>query len=313
MKIGKVLLKNNLIIAPMAGITDRAFREIAMGYGAGLSCSEMISAKALYYGDKKTLELAQISNDDRPISIQIFGSEPDIMAFAADKLSYGDIIDINMGCPAPKIYKNNEGGALLKNPQLIYDIVKAVKGASKVPVTVKMRMGVDHNNITIRECAIAAQEAGADALTLHGRTVDMMYSGSADREIIREVKGLLKIPVIGNGDVKSREDYLSMLNDTGCDGVMVGRALLGSPWVIEEILTGTKMTSNTKKLEVTKKHIELICKYRGEYIGIKEARKHALWYVKGLKFAAQAKRELTTANSLEEMNNLLVNLFLSQS
>jgi len=311
-KIGNLQLENNLIMAPMAGITDRAFREIASLYGAGLVCTEMISAKALYYGDKKTKQLAEISEKERPVSIQIFGSEPDILAYAADKLSYGDVIDINMGCPAPKIFKNNEGGALLKKPELIYDIVKAVKAAAKVPVTVKMRMGVDHENITVCQCALAAQEAGADALTLHGRTVDMMYSGRADRQIIKKVKDMLAIPVIGNGDVRSREDYISMIEQTGCDGVMVGRAALGSPWVISDILNGETAHTNEEKLETAKTHIALICKYKGEYIGIKEARKHALWYVKGLKFAAQAKNDLSRANSLEEMNDLLERLFSMQ-
>ncbi len=309
MKIGNLELKNNLIMAPMAGITDRAFREIVSGCGAGLVCTEMVSAKALYYGDKKTLEIAQVSEEERPTSIQIFGSEPEILAFAADKLSYGDIIDINMGCPAPKVYKNNEGGALLKNPNLIYDIVKAVKAAAKVPVTVKMRMGIDHNNITVKECALAAQEAGADALTLHGRTVDMMYSGRADRQIIKEVKELLDIPVIGNGDVKTREDYLSMLCDTGCDGVMVARGALGSPWILQDILCGKKERTNAEKAAVAKRHIALICKYKGEYIGIKEARKHALWYVKGQKFAAKIKDEISRANTLEEMNGLIDRAF----
>ncbi len=309
MKIGNLELKNNLIMAPMAGITDRAFREIASSFGVGLVCTEMVSAKALYYGDRKTMQIAEISEEERPTSIQIFGSEPDILAYAADKLSYSDIIDINMGCPAPKVYKNNEGGALLKNPGLIYDIVKAVKSASKVPVTAKMRIGVDHDNITVKECAIAAQEGGADAITIHGRTVDMMYTGRADREIIKEVKKLLDIPVIGNGDVKTREDYLSMLGETDCDGVMVGRAALGSPWVLQNILEGEIERTNEEKAAVAKKHIALICKYKGEYIGIKEARKHALWYVKGQKYAAKIKDEISRAHTLEEMNELLNRAF----
>ncbi len=313
MQIGSLKFKNNLIMAPMAGITDRAFREIVSEYGAGLVCSEMISAKALKYGDKKTMQLAEISDKERPVSIQIFGSEPDTMAYAAEKLSFGDVIDINMGCPAPKIFKNNEGGALLKNPQLIYDIVRQVKSASKVPVTVKMRMGTDKDHITVCECALAAQEAGADALTLHGRTVDMMYSGKVDRNIIKKVKDSLSIPVIGNGDVKNREDYLSMIEDTGCDGVMVGRAALGAPWVISDILYGAKKRSNDEKLEIAIKHISLICRYKGENIGIKEARKHALWYVKGLKFAAQAKTKLSYAKTLAEMTDLLHEVFSMQS
>lgn len=313
MQIGSLKLKNNLIMAPMAGITDRAFREMTSLYGAGLVCTEMISAKALKYGDEKTKKIAEISQQERPVSIQIFGSEPDTMAFAAEKLSYGDIIDINMGCPAPKIFKNNEGGALLKNPSLIYEIVKAVKSASSVPVTVKMRMGTDHKHISVCECAQAAQEAGADALTLHARTVDMMYSGKADLSIIRKVKNMLSIPVIGNGDVKSREDYEQMLRETGCDGVMIGRAALGAPWVIEDILYGEKKRSSEEKFNAAIKHLTLICKYKGEKIGIKEARKHALWYVKGLKFAAQAKTKLSRAESLDEMTRLLEDVFFMQN
>lgn len=284
----------------MAGVTDSAFRKICVGYGAGLVYSEMVSAKGLYYNDKKTAGLMRIDGDERPCAIQIFGSDADIMAAVIPKVMAAkpDIIDINMGCPTPKIVNNGDGSALLKNPALIGRIVRAVSDASPVPVTVKIRKGWDDTDINAVRVAKIIEENGGSAVAVHGRTRAEFYSGTADWDIIKEVKNAVKIPVIGNGDIKYAEDAERMLSYTGCDAVMIGRGAEGNPFIfkqINEYLQNGKIDffpTPKDRLTQALRHIEALVAQKGESRGIKEARKHIAWYIKGLPGASRLKGEV---------------------
>ncbi len=319
MKIGNVEIKNGLFLAPMAGVTDRAFRYMCTRYGAGGTVTEMVSAKAICYGDKKTGRLAEIYPEDRPCGLQLFGSEPDIMARAALSVleEYRpEFIDVNMGCPAPKIVNNGEGSALMKNPSLCYDIVYAMKKAigDKVPLTVKMRIGFDKDHINAVEVATLCEKAGADAVFVHARTREQMYMPPCDYTVIRDIKNAVKIPVIGNGDVTCGKDGVRLTELTGCDGIMVGRAAQGNPYVFDEIscfLEGKEYNcpSAEQKKEDVKLHIGLLIEDKGEYIGVREARKHVAWYIKGLPGSASMRNRVNMAESKGEIFSLIDEAF----
>ena len=320
LKIGNVELNNNVLLAPMAGITDKAFRIMVENISnPGLVCTEMISSKAIHYGDEKTNLLANIDGEKRPIAIQIFGSEPEIMAEAANKLQkQADIIDINMGCPAPKVVKNGDGSRLLQNLDLIGDIVREVVKNVDIPVTVKMRKGWNNNSIVAVEAAKIIENAGASAITIHGRTREEYYAGTVDLDIIKKVKESVNIPVIGNGDIKSVDDARKMLEYTGVDGMMVGRGTLGNPWLIGQIiseLSGNEIhiPTNEEKLETIKKHIELELQDKGEYVGIREMRKHISWYLKNLKDSSKIRDAINNLESKDEVLDCLDNYFNSIS
>ena len=302
MNIGNLILQNNLFLAPMAGVTDRAYREITKPFGVGMMYSEMISAKGLFYQSDKTADLLQMSELERPLGVQIFGSEPEIMAKIVDKaLSFGgELIDINMGCPAPKIVNNGDGCALMKNPKLAAEILRAVKNASFAPVTVKIRAGWDMDSINAVETAKYLEDAGADAITVHGRTREQFYSGVADLSVITDVVRAVNIPIIGNGDVKSLADAANMVRQTGCAGVMIGRAAMGNPW----IFSGEK-PSLEERLSVTRQHIALMVEYKGEYRAIKEARKVLSWYFAGIPGATKLRKEVNVVETLDDVEKLL--------
>lgn len=297
MKIGNLETKNNIFLAPMAGVTDLPFRCICSKYGAGMTYSEMISAKGLWYKDKKTASLMRIALEERPCAIQIFGSEPEIMAAVVPQVMEfePDIIDINMGCPAPKIVNNGDGSALMKNPQLMGEIVNAVVKASPVPVTVKIRSGWDDTSKNALECAKILEANGAAAIAVHGRTRQQFYSGKADWEIIRTIKNELSIPVIGNGDIWTAEDAKAMFDFTGCDAVMIARGAEGNPFIFKqtlELLQTGKVTffpTPAEKASQALEHTRMLVADKGEERGIKEARKHIAWYIKGLKGASVLK------------------------
>ncbi len=302
---------NKLYLAPMAGVTDRTFRLICKNFGVDYLTTEMVSAKGLYYKSKKTASLMTLSKEEHPISIQFFGSDPEIMAEVAPILvNYGaDAIDINMGCPMPKIVNNGDGSALMKNPDLAGKIVKAIKYAVNIPVTVKIRKGYEENNAA--EFAKVLEANGADLIAVHGRTKDQLYSGLADLSVIKEVKSSVKIPVIGNGDIFSAEDAKHMLDATGCDGVMVGRGALGNPFIFKQIKeylkTGnvTYFPTNRERIETAIMHAKMLCEDKSEHTGILEARKHIAWYIKGLPHANELKNKVFLSNSFEEMKTLL--------
>ena len=315
-KLGQLEMKRGLCLAPMAGYTDRAMRLVCRKYGAEHSVTEMVSAKAVVYNDKKTFALARILADEGPVSIQIFGSEPEIMAEAAAVLSRPAegmrpvAIDINMGCPVNKIYGNGEGSALMKNPDLIYRITKAVSGAIDIPTTVKIRAGINKNSINAVECALAAEEGGASLLCIHGRTREQMYGGLADREIIKNVKDSLHIPLIANGDIVSAESALSMLHDTDADGIAIGRGAVGNPFIFEEILSALEGRSFTEpsleeRIEIALLQLKTAVEEKGERIAIPEARKQIALYLRSFRGAARIRAEINRATTFDEVASAL--------
>jgi len=309
----EILKQNPIVQAPMAGVTDKAFRLMARKFGCGLEYSEMISAKALTYNNKKTFELLDTNGEEDYIAIQLFGSEPEIMAEGAKiAQDYGaKIIDINMGCPVPKVVKNAEGSALMQNPSLAAEIVRAMKNAVDVPITVKMRIGWDEQNINAVEFAQAIEAAGADLLAVHGRTRSQYYAGKANWEEIAKVKAAVKVPVLANGDVNTVEDCADICRLTNCDGVMIGRGALGRPWFYgqcREYLTKGVMPQNIpweQKKELILEHTKLAIADKGEYIAMCQMRHHLAWYLKGLPNSAKMRQALSTVSSLEELEQLL--------
>lgn len=314
MQIGTIRLENPVICAPMAGITDKAFREILKEMGAGLVFTEMVSDKSLVYLNKHAYEIIDIKDELRPIAVQIFGSEPDFMARAAQIVENAgaDILDINMGCPTPKIVKNGEGAAMLLDLNNTRRILRAVKQAVKIPVTVKTRKGWDDKNPpTAVALAKIAEEEGASAITIHGRTREQFYSGKADWAIIKAVKEEVKIPVIGNGDIFSPQDAQNMMRETGCDAIMIARGMLGNPWLIERTVKyldeGILLPEPTvqERIVLAISHLKRVCALKGEEIGVKEMRKHLAWYLKGMRGAARLRDELNRLTAASEVERVL--------
>ena len=317
LKIGNVKLNNNLILAPMAGVTDLPFRRIAEKFEPGMVCTEMVSAKALFYGDEKTKQLLNTEGEKRPISMQIFGNEPETMGIAAKQVSeIADIVDINMGCPAPKVVKNGDGSRLLLDLNKVEEIIKSVVSNSKVPVTVKFRKGWNNENIVACEVAKIAEKSGATAITIHGRTRDEFYSGKADWNIIRKVKETVKIPVIGNGDVVDEESAKAMFEQTGVDGIMIGRGSMGNPWIFEQIKyyleTGNKLPrpTNQEKYEILKEHIDLDVLHKGETVAMNEMRKHIAWYTKNMPDASSFRNEINHITTKDELLQKIKEYFI---
>lgn len=299
LKIGNVTLASEIILAPMAGVTDLPFRRLCKEFGCKTTTSEMVSAKALHYQDKKSLKLLEKHESESPFIVQIFGSDPDIMAESAKKiegLGVADILDINMGCPAPKIVNNGDGSALMKNEALASDIISAVVGAVKIPVMVKFRSGWDKNSINALSFAKMAERSGASAITVHGRTREEQYTGTADWNIIAEVKRNAKIPVIASGDIFSQQAIDDVKKKTLCDGVMVARGALGNPFIFSD-----REFTHNEILDTAIRHIEYMVEDKGEYVGIKEARKHVCWYIKGMHGAAQIKVKVNNSETKEQM------------
>lgn len=311
--IGNVTLDNPYVLAPMAGVTDLPFRLLCKEQGAGLLCMEMVSAKAIQYHNKNTEALLEIHPEELPVSLQLFGSDPDVISEIAkqiEELPFA-ILDINMGCPVPKIVKNGEGSALMKNPKLVYEIVSKTAKAIQKPVTVKIRKGFDDDHVNAVEIAKIVEEAGGAAIAVHGRTREQYYSGKADWDIIRQVKEAVSIPVIGNGDVTSGESAIAMQKETGCDGVMIGRGSQGNPWIFSELLayeqTGTMppRPSATELKNMMLRHARLQIQYKGDYLGIREMRKHVAWYTSGIPNSAKLRNEINMVASYEELVELL--------
>lgn len=318
-KIGNVKVENNIFLAPMAGITDKAYRIICKKHGAGLVYTEMVSSKAIYYDDEKTKMLMNIENEKKPIAIQIFGSDPETMGYATKKVSESaDIIDINMGCPAPKVVKNGDGSKLLLDIEKAEKIIKSVVNNTDKPVTVKIRKGWDSNNIVAVEFAQMIEKAGASAITVHGRTRAEYYSGKADLEIIKRVKESVKIPVIGNGDIIDEETALQMFEKTGVDGIMIGRGSFGNPWIFDRIKhylkTGEKMpeTSIEEKYKVLKEHIKYEMKYKPELIAIHELRKPIAWYTKSLPNSSEFRNNINKIENREILEQEIEKYFHSK-
>ena len=315
-KIGNVRIENPFVLAPMAGVMDMPFRTLCKEQGAGLICMEMISAKAISFHNKNTIALMKIDPCEHPVSIQLFGSEPELMAEVAKSIEDKDfdILDINMGCPVPKVVNNGEGSALLKNPELIVQIIKSVSSAIQKPVTVKVRIGFENAPVDIVEIARRAEDAGAAAIAVHGRTRQQYYSGTADWDIIRQVKEAVSIPVIGNGDVDSPLKAEALLKQTGCDGVMIGRAVRGNPWIFREMnhyfQTGELLPrpSSEEIREMILRHARAQIALKGEFTGIREMRKHVAWYTAGMRHSAGLRRASNTIESYEALQELLMKL-----
>ena len=313
LKIGNVTLENSYILGPMAGVTDLPFRLLCKEQGAGLLCMEMVSAKAILYNNKHTESLLEIHPDEFPVSLQLFGSDPKIVSEMAKRIEERpfSILDINMGCPVPKVVRNGEGSALMKNPKLVYELVRAVVNAIEKPVTVKIRKGFDDEHVNAVEIAKIIEEAGASAVAVHGRTREQYYSGKADWDIIRQVKEAVSIPVIGNGDVTSGEKAIRMREYTGCDGVMIARGAQGNPWIFSELLAYEKDGSLPSRPSVDEirdtmlRHARLQLEYKGDFSGIREMRKHVAWYTKGLHGATRLRDKVNEVESYEELEKIL--------
>lgn len=316
LNIGNVVLPNNLILAPMAGVTDLPFRLLCRELGAGLLCMEMVSAKAILYKNRNTEALLTVDPAEHPVSLQLFGSDPEIMAEIAHRLEERpfDIIDINMGCPVPKIVNNGEGSALMKDLRLAAQIIRKVAHATEKPVTVKFRRGFDDAHVNAVELAKIAEDAGAAAVTVHGRTREQYYSGKADWEIIRQVKEAVSIPVIGNGDLRSAEDVAAMWEQTGCDGFMIGRGAQGNPWIFRQILHCFQTGKHLPKpdmgeiTEMILRHARMLLDYKGDYTGIREIRKHAAWYTAGYPGSSKLREAINRVESLDELRALLTGI-----
>ncbi|MDF2988833.1 MAG: putative TIM-barrel protein nifR3 family [Eubacterium sp.] len=320
MKIGNVELANRVFLAPMAGVTDMPFRVLCKEQGCGLVYTEMVSAKGMHYADEKSTRLTLLDEGEKPGAVQIFGSEPDIMAGVTEKLNESDasIIDINMGCPAQKIIKNGEGSALMKRPEQVEKIVKAVVKVSAKPVTVKIRKGWDECSVNAVEIARIAEACGASAVAVHGRTREQYYSGKADWNIIRQVKQAVSIPVIGNGDVTGPKEARRLLEETGCDAIMVGRGAQGNPWIFKQIIKYLEEgeivpgPSAREKIETIIRHMNMLIEHKGERTGILEMRSHIAWYIKGMRDAAYTKQKIFTMNDKNEIISLLQDFLLRQ-
>lgn len=315
--IGNVILENNVILAPMAGVTDLPFRLLCKEQGCGLVCTEMVSAKAILYKNRNTKALLEVKDEERPVSVQLFGSDPDILSSIAHQIEDGpfDIIDLNMGCPVPKVVNNQEGSALMKNPKLVEEILGAMVKAVKKPVTVKFRKGFDENHVNAVEIAKIAESCGVAAIAVHGRTREQFYSGKADWDIIRKVKEAVKIPVIGNGDIFTPEDAKAMMEQTGCDGLMVARGAKGNPWIFSRInhYLDTGELLPPPGLEEIKnmiiRHGELQMQIKGEMMAMREMRKHVAWYTSGLPHSAAVRNEINQVESLEGLKKLMCERF----
>ena len=318
LKIGTVELENQVMLAPMAGVTDLPFRLLCKEQGAGLLCMEMVSAKAIMYNNKNTEALMEIHPEEMPVSLQLFGSDPDIISEMAKRIEERPfaILDINMGCPMPKIVNNGEGSALMKNPALVGEIVRKTVKAIQKPVTVKIRKGFDDEHTNAVEIARIAEDAGAAAITVHGRTREQYYTGSADWDIIARVKEAVSIPVIGNGDVRDVQSARKMLDETGCDGIMIGRAAQGNPWIFRQITryledgTETARVSPQEMKEVILRHADLQLAVKGEYTGIREMRKHVSWYTTGLPYSARFRQQVNEMQTMEQLRESVEMLFL---
>lgn len=315
LKIGNVTLDNNLILAPMAGVTDLPFRLLCKEQGAALCCMEMVSAKGIYYNNKNTESLLTVDERERPVSLQLFGSDPEIMAAMAAKIEHRnfDILDINMGCPVPKVVNNGDGSALMKNPKLAGEIIEKMVKAIDKPVTVKIRKGFDDEHVNAVEMAHIAQESGAAAVAVHGRTREQYYSGKADWSIIADVKNAVSIPVIGNGDILDAKDVIAMKEQTNCDGFMIGRGAQGNPWIFHQILhyfeTGELIGKPPieEMIDTMLRHARLQIEFKGDYLGIREMRKHAAWYTAGYKGASKLRGMINDVESYEELEALFLN------
>ena len=315
--IGGVTLPNNIVLAPMAGVSDLPFRLLCHEQGAGLVCMEMISAKAIYYNNKNTDELMEVHPDEGYTSLQLFGSDPDIISRMAVRIEDNPhtFVDVNMGCPVPKVVNNGEGSALMKNPKLVEEILTALVKASAKPVTVKFRKGFDEEHVNAVEIAQIAESCGVAAVAVHGRTRAQYYSGTADWDIIRQVKNAVSIPVLGNGDVDSPQKAKQIMEETGCDGVMIGRATQGNPWIFRDTVSYLETgiipdaPTNAEKREVILRHAALECRYKGEYTAIREMRKHLAWYTSGMHGSARFRQSINNLETYEQLREGVERIF----